>query len=58
MISLVLITIGLIIIFSQIFGQYIGLEGGELSEGIDDYILKLSFLVNISGRSIISFEIV
>ena len=31
MISLVLITIGLIIIFSQIFGQYIGLEG-ELTE--------------------------
>ena len=47
MISLVLITIGLIIIFSQIFGQYIGLEGGELTEEADNYILKLSFLALI-----------
>jgi len=47
MISLVLITIGLIIIFSQIFSQYIGVEGGELSKEADDYILKLSFLALI-----------
>tara|TARA_B100000683_G_scaffold122180_2_gene119917 strand:- start:2184 stop:3818 length:1635 start_codon:yes stop_codon:yes gene_type:complete len=47
MISLVLITIGLIIIFSQIFGQYIGLEGEELTKEADDYILKLSFLALI-----------
>ena len=47
MISLVLITIGLIIIFSQIFSQYIGVEGGELSKESDDYILKLSFLALI-----------
>ena len=47
MISLVLITIGLIIIFSQIFGQYIGLENGELTEEADNYILKLSFLALI-----------
>ena len=44
--SLVLITIGLIIIFSQIFSQYIGVEG-ELTKKADDYILKLSFLALI-----------
>ena len=45
MTSLILITVGLIIIFSQIFSQYIGLEeGGGLSSSLDDYILKLSFL--------------
>ena len=45
MTSLILITVGLIIIFSQIFSQYIGLEeGGGLSSEADDYILKLSFL--------------
>ena len=48
MTSLILITIGLIIIFSQIFSQYIGLEeGGGLSSEADDYILKLSFLALI-----------
>jgi len=48
MTSLILITVGLIIIFSQIFSQYIGLEeGGGLSSEADDYILKLSFLALI-----------
>ena len=48
MTSLILITVGLIIIFSQIFSQYIGLEeGGGLSSELDDYILKLSFLALI-----------
>ena len=60
MTSLILITVGLIIIFSQIFSQYIGLEeGGGLSseKRKDDYILKLSFLkLNFGGRSIISFQ--
>ena len=37
----------MIIIFSQIFGQYIGLEGEELTKEADDYILKLSFLALI-----------
>ena len=48
MTSLILITVGLIIIFSQIFSQYIGLEeGGGLSSEAYDYILKLSFLALI-----------
>ena len=48
MTSLILITVGLIIIFSQIFSQYIGLEEvGGLSSEADDYILKLSFLALI-----------
>ena len=48
MTSLILITVGLIIIFSQIFSQYIGLEeDGGLSSEADDYILKLSFLALI-----------
>jgi len=48
MFSLLFITVSLIVIFYQIFSQYLGLEkGGELSAESENLILKLSFLALI-----------